>query len=32
MQSEIYELLTPEQQRKLDDLKRGGESGAVASR
>src|SRR5579864_162415 len=32
MQSEIYELLTPEQQRKLDDLKRGGESAAVASR
>jgi Spy/CpxP family protein refolding chaperone len=32
MQSEIYELLTPEQQRRLDDLKRGGESAAVASR
>jgi hypothetical protein len=31
-QSEIYELLTPEQQRKLDDLKRVGESGTVASR
>ena len=32
MQSEIYKLLTPEQQRKLDDLKRIGESGTVASR
>ena len=32
MQSEIYKLLTPEQQRKLDDLKRTGESGTVASR
>jgi hypothetical protein len=32
MQSEIYRLLTPEQQRKLDDLKRIGESGTVASR
>jgi hypothetical protein len=32
MQSEIYKLLTPEQQRKLDDLKRRGESGTVASR
>ena len=32
MQSEIYKLLTPQQQRKLDDLKRSGESGAVASR
>jgi hypothetical protein len=32
MQSEIYGLLTPEQQRKLDDLKRGGESGTVAER
>jgi hypothetical protein len=32
MQSEIYKLLTPKQQRKLDDLKRGGESGTVASR
>jgi Spy/CpxP family protein refolding chaperone len=32
MQSEIYKLLTPEQQRKLDDLKRSGESGTVASR
>jgi hypothetical protein len=32
MQSEIYRLLTPEQQRKLDDLKRSGESGTVASR
>jgi hypothetical protein len=30
MQSEIYKLLTPEQQRKLDDLKRIGESGTVA--
>jgi LTXXQ motif family protein len=32
MQSEIYKLLTPEQQKKLDDLKRSGESGTVASR
>ena len=32
MQSDIYKLLTPEQQRKLDDLKRSGESGTVASR
>lgn len=32
MRSEIYKLLTPEQQRKLDDLKRGGQSGTVASR
>jgi hypothetical protein len=32
MQSEIYRLLTPEQQRKLDNLKRSGESGTVASR
>jgi hypothetical protein len=32
MQSEIYRLLTPEQQRKLDDLKRSGESGTIASR
>lgn len=32
MQSEIYKLLTPEQRRKLDDLKRSGESGAVPSR
>ena len=32
MQSEIYGLLTPEQQRKLDDLKRSGESGTVAER
>ena len=32
MQSEIYRLLTPEQQRKLDDLKRSGESGTVATR
>jgi hypothetical protein len=32
MQSQIYRLLSPEQQRKLDDLKRSGESGAVASR
>jgi LTXXQ motif family protein len=32
MQSEIYKLLTPEQQRKLDNLKRSGESGTVASR
>jgi hypothetical protein len=32
MQSEIYKLLTPEQKRKLDNLKRSGESGTVASR
>ena len=32
MQSEIYKLLTPQQQRKLDDLKSSGESGTVASR
>jgi len=32
MQSEIYRLLSPEQQKKLDDLKRSGESGTVASR
>jgi Spy/CpxP family protein refolding chaperone len=32
MQAEIYKLLTPQQQRKLDDLKRNGESGTVASR
>jgi LTXXQ motif family protein len=32
MQSEIYKLLTPEQQRELDNLKRSGESGTVASR
>lgn len=32
MQSEIYKLLTPQQQRKLDGLKRSGESGTVASR
>src|ERR1700747_879422 len=32
MQSEIYKLLTPEQQRKLDTQKRSGESGTVASR
>ena len=32
MQSEIYKLLTPEQQGKLDDLKRIGESGTAASR
>ena len=32
MESEIYRLLTPEQQRKLDELKRSGESGTVASR
>ena len=32
MQSEIYRCLTPEQQRKLDYLKRSGESGTVASR
>jgi Spy/CpxP family protein refolding chaperone len=32
MQSEIYRLLTPEQKRKLDGLKRSSESGTVASR
>ena len=32
MQSEIYKLLTPEQQRKLDALKRSCDPGAVASR
>lgn len=32
MQSEIYKLLTPEQRRKFDDLKRSGESGMVASK
>jgi predicted lipoprotein len=32
MQAEIYKLLTSEQQRKLDHLKRSGESGTVASR
>jgi hypothetical protein len=32
MKSEIYKLLTPEQQRKLEDLKGIGESGTVASR
>jgi Spy/CpxP family protein refolding chaperone len=32
MQSEIYKLLTPEQQRELDNLKRSGELGTVASR
>jgi len=32
MQSEIYKLLTPDQQRKLDDLKRSSDSGTVASR
>lgn len=32
MQSKIYGLLTPEQQRKLDDLKRNGESGTVAEK
>jgi hypothetical protein len=32
MQSEIYKLLTPEQQRKLDDLKRSDESETVTSR
>lgn len=31
MQSEIYKLLTPEQQKKLDDLKRSSEPGIVAS-
>jgi Spy/CpxP family protein refolding chaperone len=32
MRSEIYRLLTPEQQRKLHDLKRSAESGTVASK
>jgi hypothetical protein len=32
MQSDIYKLLTPEQRRKLDDLKRSGQSETVASR
>jgi hypothetical protein len=32
MQSEIYKLLTPEQQRKLDGLKKTGEPQAVTSR
>jgi Spy/CpxP family protein refolding chaperone len=32
MQSEIYKLLTPEQRRKLGDLKRSGQSETVASR
>ena len=32
MQSKIYNLLTPEQQRKLDDLKRSSESDAIVSR
>ena len=32
MQSEIYKLLTPEQRRELDDLKRSGQSETVASR
>jgi Spy/CpxP family protein refolding chaperone len=32
MQSEIYKLLTPEQQHKLDDLKRSGESPSIASK
>jgi len=32
MQSKIYNLLTPEQQRKLDDLKRCSESDAIVSR
>ena len=32
MQSEIYKLLTPEQPRKLDDLKRTDDSRTVASR
>jgi hypothetical protein len=32
MQSKIYNLLTPEQQRKLDDLKRSNESNAIVSR
>jgi len=32
MQSEIYKLLTPEQEHKLDDLKRSGESLRIASK
>jgi LTXXQ motif family protein len=32
MQSEIYKLLTPEQEHKLDDLKRSGESPRIASK
>jgi LTXXQ motif family protein len=32
MQSEIYKLLTPEQRRKLDELKRSGQPETVASR
>lgn len=32
MESEIYKLLTPEQQRKLEDLKRSDDSGTVGSR
>jgi Spy/CpxP family protein refolding chaperone len=32
MQSEIYKLLTPEQRRKLDNLKRSGESRTIVSR
>jgi Spy/CpxP family protein refolding chaperone len=32
MQSKIYNLLTPEQQRKLDDLKRSREADAIVSR
>jgi hypothetical protein len=32
MQAEIYKLLTPEQQRTLEGLKRSGEAGVVASR
>ena len=31
MQSEIYKLLTPEQQEKLDHLKRGNESAAIVA-
>jgi len=32
MQSEIYKLLTPEQEHKLDDLKRVGETPSIASK
>ena len=32
MQSQIYKLLTPDQQHKLDDLKRSGDSPSIATR
>ena len=32
MQSQIYKLLTPDQQHKLDDLKRSGESPSIATK